>query len=72
MMIDEDKQAICDALCKTLQLTIVGRNLERIEYKCLGPWTDRAFLHFSDGNSHEVNISMDSGAAMIRDIMREM
>lgn len=72
MMIDEDKQAICDALCKALLPTIVGRDLQSIEYRCLGPWTDRAILHFSDGNSHEVNISMDSGAAMIRDIMREM
>lgn len=36
MMIDEDKQAICDALCKALQLTVAGNDLISIEYKITG------------------------------------
>lgn len=72
MMIDEDKQAICDALCKTLQLTMAGNNLISIEYKVYSPWTKRAVLRFTGGNSQEVNVSMDSGISMLRDILKQM
>ena len=72
MMIDEDKQAICDALCRALQLTVAGNDLISIEYKVHGPWTQRAILHFMGGSSQEVNVSMDGGILMIRDILRSM
>lgn len=71
-MIDEDKQAICDALCKALQLTVAGNDLISITYKTYGPWTQRAILRFRGGNTQEVNVSMDGGILMIRDIMKQM
>lgn len=61
MMTEEDMQAICNALCKTLQLTMAGNNLISIEYKVHGPWSLRAILHFMGGSSQEVNVSMDGG-----------
>lgn len=47
-MIDENKQKICDALCKALQLTVAGNDLISIEYKIFGPWTQRAILRLPD------------------------
>ena len=72
MMTEEDMQAICDALCKALQLTVAGNDLISIEYKIYGPWTQRAILRFRGGNTQEVNVSMDGGVLMIRDIMKQM
>ena len=59
MMIDEDKQAICDALCRALQLTVAGNDLISIEYKTYGPWTQRAVLRFRGGNTQEVKDADD-------------
>ena len=66
---DEDKQAICTALCAALQLTRAGRAIEYIEY-------DRdkevATVHYSDRLPVEVNVACDSGRALIYDIICEV
>lgn len=65
----EDKQAICDALCEALQLTRNQRDLKALVYNSLGPDNEMVSIVYENGGT-SVNVSMDSGIAMIRDILR--
>lgn len=74
----ENKQAICDALCVALVLTDnVGRNnaLKRLVYlpEGNGRYNEVVRPIFEDGTGengyYDVNVSMDSGTAMIMDIV---
>ena len=62
----EDKTAIVKALVPVLQMTRMCRDIVDAEY-------DRekeiVYLHFRDATK-SVNVNMDSGAAMILDIMK--
>lgn len=62
----ENKQAICDALCKTLQLTRSGSDISEIEYHREGEYVT---VYYTTGHIN-INVAFDSGAEMIRDIMR--
>lgn len=64
----ENKQDICDKLAETLKITRNCYDLTDIEYI-----SDQeiAVLHFIGGDVH-VNVAMDSGTAIIRDIMRAL
>lgn len=64
----EDKQAICDALTATLLLTRNCADLIGIKYD---PEKELATVAFT-GGTIRVNVAMDSGTAMIRDIMRQI
>ena len=68
---EEDKQAICDALCKTLQLTRRYSDLDTL-----------AYVHCADDEEYvltvwradkritkRVCVTLDSGVAMILDIL---
>ncbi|MBQ1203319.1 MAG: hypothetical protein IIX61_05910 [Loktanella sp.] len=68
---EENKQAICDALCKALQLTRDQHDLQGIVYHVNGPDDQMVTLAWSEGGT-SVNVSMDSGIAMIRDILRAL
>ena len=63
----EDKQAICNALCEALKLTKAFRGIERIDYNAD---SEKAIVVFDEYDRVEINVAMDSGAAMIRDILR--
>lgn len=68
---EEDKQKICDALAEALKLTRNHTNLDRIEYENnenLG--MEFATIYWNGGMLERTNVTMDSGTAMIRDIMR--
>lgn len=62
----ENKQAICDKLAEALKITRNCYDLTDIEYDVKA---EVAVLHFVGGDV-KVNVAMDSGTAMIRDIMR--
>ena len=67
----EDKQAICDALVKVLRLTRHHTDLKELRYEM----TDDGFeiVQAVWGRSKAtktVNVTADSGEAMIRDIMK--
>lgn len=62
----ENKQTICDLLCETLRQTYNHRDLIRIEYDHR---TEMVTLKWEEG-TRSVNVAMDSGTAMIRDVMR--
>ena len=62
----EDKQAICNALCETLRLTRSGSDISEIRYNAEGEYVT---VEYTTGHIN-INVAFDSGAAMIRDIMR--
>ena len=65
----ENKQEICDALAETLKLTRDCRNIIRIEYS---PDVECALIYRRLADPIIVNVAGDSGATMIRDIMRKL
>lgn len=76
----EDKQAICEALCATLRMTSNGggRNaLKELKYmpEGNGRYTEAVRPIFEDGTGengwYDINVAMDSGTAMISDIVRQ-
>ena len=65
----EDKQAICDALSKALQLTRGFHDLVGLRYQKNGFEEYVTFVYLG-GEGAPINVTADSGEAMIRDIMR--
>lgn len=66
---NEDKQVICDRLLLTLQATRNHEDLEGIQYEMRENGDEVVALWWRGGGSREINVSADSGSAMIRDIM---
>lgn len=64
----EDKQAICDALLQTLQLTRAGAEIEALRYS---KERETVTIAYPDGIT-PVNVDLDSGAAMILDIVKAL
>ncbi len=64
----EDKQNICDLLCKTLQATRNHEDLESLTY-CKELGIEMVVAKWRNGGHREMNVFMDSGEAMIRDIL---
>ena len=71
----EDKQKICDLLLVTLQATRKYSDLESLTYvKPEQPSRYDSYVEarFTSGGKRIINTSMDSGFAMIRDIMNHI
>ena len=70
----EDKQKICDLLCQTLKATWDANDVVSLRY--VDELTDKGLEHvivtFESGGVRLINVSMDSGVAMIRDIMKNL
>ena len=64
----ENKQEICDLLCATLKATRDQHDLESIMYH---DDTETVTLAY-EGGGRSVNVALDSGIAMIRDILRAL
>lgn len=69
---NEDKQTICDHLCKALRATRYGRDIVVLTYAALSETEERVIVTYKSGYSREINVSCDSGYAMIRDIMKNV
>jgi len=65
----EDKQAICGALCAALRLTRQFRDLERLDYQMQEDGEEIVTARFKGGNK-EICVTWDSGAGVIRDVVR--
>lgn len=65
---EEDKQLILSSLCDTLQKTRKFDNLIKIDY-IKRENIEYAILYFPNGKKH-INITGDSGYAMIQDILK--
>lgn len=67
----EDKQIICDKLLATLQATRGGSDLESIQYEVSKDGiVEIVTLTHTGGWQKRINVSADSGVAMIRDVMK--
>lgn len=63
----EDKRRICGRLLETLKLTRQLYDLIDLDYI---EEKELVVAHFEGGGKKEINVAMDSGIAMIRDIIR--
>ena len=66
---EEDKQEICNLLCRALQATRNACNLVSLDYD---PARETVTVLFMGGGNRQINVACDSGTAMIRDIMRHL
>jgi hypothetical protein len=62
----EDKQKICELLLKTCQATDNAHDLVALTYDAEA---ESVTALFESGGKRVINVAMDSGTAMIRDIM---
>lgn len=69
---NEDKQTICDHLCKALRATSYGKDIVVLTYASLSETEERVIVTYKSGYRREINVSLDSGYAMIRDIMKNV
>ena len=73
---NEDKQAICNALLAALQLTRGCIDLVELKYEKIAPQDvdkghpdlETVYARFENGAVKAINVTWDSGMAMIRDI----
>ena len=63
----ENKQKICDLLCDALRLTDAYGDIEMIAYN---ESKETVAVVFESGYTRNINVAMDSGMSMIRDIVR--
>ena len=68
----EDKKVVIQMLLQALRCTVAGVDLADIEYKVLTDGTEIATLIYDTGYRKNINISFDSGIALMRDILREV
>lgn len=64
----EDKQKILNLLCRTLQATDNASDLVSLTYL---PHEDVVIVRFENGR-RRVNVALDSGTAMIRDVVNNL
>ena len=65
----EDKRRICSELAPVLRLT---RNLYDLAYLHYDPRTESVKATFLNGHTKTANVALDSGTAMIRDIIQQI
>lgn len=73
----DDKQAICKALLPVLRMTraffdLVDLEYEAVEGKADLPEFETVTATFSSGFKKRANVSLDSGASMIIDIIKQL
>lgn len=67
----EDKQKICDLLLPALQSTRNLYDLVDLKYEKDG-YNERVKAIFRNGSKRYAIVSMDSGTAMVRDILEQI
>ncbi len=67
---DENKELICKELAKVVRLTRAGADIANIVYKRYTDCEEEAIIYYTNDYIKKVNVSMDSGIAMIRDICK--
>lgn len=65
----EDKQKICDLLAEALRATDNAWDVVRLKYDGEKELVE---VRFVGGGNRRINVAMDSGTAMIRDIMNHL
>lgn len=67
----EDKEKILEKLFQTLVLTRAGWNLMDLEYK-RESGLETVTAVYANGTKKRINVSCDSGIALIRDVCRHI
>lgn len=65
----ENKQAICNALLTTLQLTRRYEDIQSIDYDA---GTETVTVTYNEISHRNINVECDSGIAMINDILKNI
>lgn len=68
----EDKQMICNKLLEALRLTRQFEDLKSLVYVRESDDCETVTAIFEQGSTKEIDVSLDSGAALIRDILRAL
>ena len=68
----EDKQLICDLLLEALQATRHLADLKSLTYRYISAGNEIVEAVFCGNYAKVINVSMDSGIAMIRDIIKQV
>lgn len=68
----EDKNKICALLLKAVQATDNAWDCEALNYEKLPNGDEQVTVIWESGGKRIINVSMDSGTAMIRDIMNNL
>lgn len=68
----EDKQKICDALLECLKLTRYGMDIAAIRYFRQTESDEEVIIYFKGEGTLTINVSMDSGIGMLRDILKKL
>ena len=66
----ENKQEICNLLCAALRATRDQSDLTDVIYRQMPNDNEIVTLFYENGHKRSINVNMDSGIAMIRDILR--
>ena len=66
----EDKSYICQVILGALKATVAGLDIADIKYEQLTNGDELAVIIYDNGYRKPVNVSCDSGIAMMRDILR--
>ena len=69
---EENKVKLCAMFLKVLQETEAFSDLKDLQYTRLNSWEETVTAVFEGGYKYAVNVSMDSGAAMLHDILRQL
>ena len=68
----EDKQLITKLLLATLKMTRAGQDIVDMNYKIREDGDEIVIIQYTWGSEKRVNVSCDSGASLIRDVMRKV
>ena len=69
---NENKKRICELLLPAIQATRSGEDVTALEYVKEETGDEYVYIKFKGGFSYRACVTADSGAAMIRDIMKEL
>ena len=68
----EDKQLITKLLLATLKMTRAGQDIVDMNYKIREDGDEIVIIQYTWGAEKRVNVSCESGASLIRDVMRKV
>lgn len=68
----EDKATIIYMLFQALRYTVAGVDIAEIRYEQISNGDEFAIIVFDNGRHKPVNITADSGLALMRDILRAL
>ena len=68
----EDKQKILNSLCNALQQTNGFVELVSLEYVYHDENRQQVRVTFKSGYTYNINVTWDSGIAMIRDVLKHI